>query len=385
MSTLKQPDALDPKSLLYYAPRRLRGSANDLPTIQTPAGEKAQSGAEALAGQQPSNDAAPLEDPVPVTFPAGDRLARSRPGQRLQHLFEAERKSNSASLERPRASRGMAFTIAASFAAAAGIAVGIVFLDTIKFTDGRGRTLSTKDSDKSLAAQATTPAPTLAVEDGSGEVNELLPLGVKVSNYTPGATVNLSGLLKGTEMSTGAVSGAGEWRIAVDDLPNALVIPPRDYLGPMNIVAELRGGNGQAIVRSPVRFLWTQPTPDHGNAARLQAPPANAAPTTGAAASVAPRQIDPKEIAALLKRAEELVSIGDLPAARLLLQRLAEAHNARAAFALGATYDPNVIKRLGSDSTAPDLALARAWYQRAQDWGFSDASKQLEALASADR
>ena len=286
----------------------------------------------------------------------------------------------------------MAFTIAASFAAAAGIAVGIVFLDTIKFTEGRGGAPSTKGGGKSLAAQAATnqpsqktPAPTLAVEDGSGEANELLPLGVKVTNYTPGATVNLSGLREGTEMSTGSASGAGEWRIAVDDLPNTLVIPPRDYLGPMNIVAELRGGNGQAIVRSPVRFLWRQPAPDHGNAARLQMPPANASSTASAAPPVAPRQIDPKEIAALLKRAEELVSIGDLPAARLLLLRLAEAHNARAAFALGATYDPNVIKKLEGISAAPDLALARAWYQRAQDWGLSDASKQLDALASADR
>jgi TPR repeat protein len=79
------------------------------------------------------------------------------------------------------------------------------------------------------------------------------------------------------------------------------------------------------------------------------------------------------------------VSIGDLPAARLLLLRIAETHNARAAFELGATYDPNVIKKLEGVSAASDLALARAWYQRAQDWGLSDASKQLEALANADR
>ena len=370
MSTLNQPDALDPKSLLYYAPRRLRDNANDLPTIQPLPGEKGQSGPQAFGGQQPSDDAAPLADLVP---------------QAWQQLFEAGPKPNSATLVRRRARRSLAFAIAVSFAAAAGIAMGIVFLDAMKFSEGRGRTLSANDGGKSLAAPATTAAPTLAVEDGNGEVNEPLPLGVKVTNYTPGATVNLSGLREGTAMSTGAASGAGEWRIAVDDLPNTLVIPPRDYLGPMNIVAELRGGNGQAIVRSPVRFLWRQSTPDHGNAARRQMPPADASSTTSATAAVAPRQIDPQEIAALLKRAEELVAIGDLPAARLLLLRIAETHNARAAFELGATSDPNVIKRLEATSTAPDLALARAWYQRARDWGLSDASKQLDALASAGR
>ena len=69
----------------------------------------------------------------------------------------------------------------------------------------------------------------------------------------------------------------------------------------------------------------------------------------------------------------------------LLLQRAAEAHNARAAFELAATYDPIVIKQLGNNTARPDLALARAWYQRARDWGSPDAAKQLEALASAER
>jgi hypothetical protein len=44
-----------------------------------------------------------------------------------------------------------------------------------------------------------------------------------------------------------------------------------------------------------------------------------------------------------------------------------------------------VIKQLGNNSARPDLALARAWYQRAREWGSPDAAKQLEALASAER
>ena len=79
------------------------------------------------------------------------------------------------------------------------------------------------------------------------------------------------------------------------------------------------------------------------------------------------------------------MSNDDLPAARLLLQWLAEAHDARAAFALGATYDPIVIKQLGSIGAVADVATARTWYQKARDWGSSDASKHLEALASMAR
>jgi len=153
----------------------------------------------------------------------------------------------------------------------------------------------------------------------------------------------------------------------------------------MNIVAELPGDNGEPVLRRAVRLIWKQETPRPDIAERIQAPAANADPATRARAPETARQIDPKEIAGLIKRGEELASNGDVPSARLLLQRAAEAHNARAAFELAATYDPILIKQLGNYSARPDLALARAWYQRARDWGSPEAAKQLEALASAER
>ena len=73
---------------------------------------------------------------------------------------------------------------------------------------------------------------------------------------------------------------------------------------------------------------------------------------------------------------------GDLAAARLLLQRVAETKNARAAFELASTYDPAVIKKLANNSIAADPALAQFWYERARDWGSPDAASPLEALAS---
>ena len=97
------------------------------------------------------------------------------------------------------------------------------------------------------------------------------------------------------------------------------------------------------------------------------------------------RRMDPKEIAALIKRGEELLSNGDISVARLLLQRAAETHDARAAFVLAGTYDPMVIGQFSRSGGGSDVALARVWYQRARDWGSPDAPRQLEALASANR
>jgi hypothetical protein len=104
--------------------------------------------------------------------------------------------------------------------------------------------------------------PTLAVADASGLVNSALPLAIKVTNYTPDTMVNLSGLAKGTMLSAGSGAGDGQWRVPIDDLPNAHVIPPSDYVGPMTVVAELRRGDEQTIVRAPVHLTWNSPPSD---------------------------------------------------------------------------------------------------------------------------
>ena len=86
-----------------------------------------------------------------------------------------------------------------------------------------------------------------------------------------------------------------------------------------------------------------------------------------------------------MRRADELMTNGDLAPARLLLQRVAETKNARAAYQLATTYDPATMKKFGNISVVPDPALAQLWYQRARDWGSTDATGRLEALASQNR
>src|SRR5580704_3457737 len=89
------------------------------------------------------------------------------------------------------------------------------------------------------------------------------------------------------------------------------------------------------------------------------------------------------EIAMLLKRGKDAFSTGDLAAARLLLRRAAEAGSAEAALALGATFDPLIIRRLGAIGAAPDAAQARQWYQKAVALGSSTASQPLAQLEAA--
>ena len=88
----------------------------------------------------------------------------------------------------------------------------------------------------------------------------------------------------------------------------------------------------------------------------------------------------------LLKRGKDLIANGDIAAARLVLQRAADANDAEAAFALAATYDPYVLRGLKVYSfPAADVEMARAWYEKARELGSSAASQRLEMLTSGAR
>ena len=96
-------------------------------------------------------------------------------------------------------------------------------------------------------------------------------------------------------------------------------------------------------------------------------------------------RLDRDEIAMLYRRSEELVAEGDIAAARLMLARAAEAGDARSALALGATYDPDVLRKLGVLGVAADAAQARAWYAKAAEYGSGEATRRLEQLAQSVR
>jgi hypothetical protein len=92
------------------------------------------------------------------------------------------------------------------------------------------------------------------------------------------------------------------------------------------------------------------------------------------------RRLDPDELAGLLKRAQGLLDTGDLPGARLLLERAAGAHEAKAAFLLAQTYDPAVLGASDMRSTTPDPEAARSWYRKAAEFGSQEAQQRLAQM-----
>ncbi len=92
------------------------------------------------------------------------------------------------------------------------------------------------------------------------------------------------------------------------------------------------------------------------------------------------KTLDADTLAGLMTRAKAMIAIGDIAAARLLLERAATAQDASAAFLLAQTYDPAVLGTNDTRSITADAAAARDWYEKAAQLGSVEAKQRLTQL-----
>jgi hypothetical protein len=138
-----------------------------------------------------------------------------------------------------------------------------------------------------------------------------------------------------------------------------------------------------AITKQPPRAKIARETPPAAQPTVQPTPqPAGQATTQPMVQDLITRQIDPDELASLVRRGDDFVIFRDLSSARLLYRRAAEAGNVRAALALASTFDPNVLKKLGFPENVGEVTKARLWYERAQQLGSAEAPQRLEQLAT---
>ena len=117
-----------------------------------------------------------------------------------------------------------------------------------------------------------------------------------------------------------------------------------------------------AVVAHPLRTVL-----------KSQVPAARA----GNEAAAPSKTLDAETLAALMTRAKSLLTLGDIAAARLLLERAANAQDATAAFLLAQTYDPAVLGVRDTRSITPDPVMARDWYRKAASFGSAAAQQRL--------
>lgn len=126
----------------------------------------------------------------------------------------------------------------------------------------------------------------------------------------------------------------------------------------------------EAIANAYQTALQAQP-PVQATAAAQPLPPTPAAPA---------RTLDADTLSGLMTRAKSLMAVGDIAAARLLLERAANGQEAAAAFLLAQTYDPAVLGTKDTRSITADPATARDWYRKAAQLGSTEAQQRLSEL-----
>ena len=91
------------------------------------------------------------------------------------------------------------------------------------------------------------------------------------------------------------------------------------------------------------------------------------------------RTLPPETVSLLVRRGNDMLSIGDVSAARLLFGRAAEAGSPDAMVGMGRTYDPTVLAQT-SPLLPSDPAEAANWYRRAAGAGNTVADDLLARL-----
>ena len=248
-------------------------------------------------------------------------------------------------------------------------------------------------SKQSERADGKVPsAPRLILAQSASRADGDIPLGVQVTGETAGLALEISGLPTGMTISSGRPLGAGAWRIPAPDVGHVTIHPPRGFEGTTDLAVELRHADDTVVDHLSLHLDWQSP---NVIAAKSETMVGRSVTADNAVIKMAATRhpteqsdihngpvlrVDRERIDFLIGRSHELISEGDVEAARLLLRRAAEARDPRAALDLGATYDPIMLAILKVHGVAPDISAARGWYEKAKEFGSSEAQRRLELL-----
>jgi len=180
-------------------------------------------------------------------------------------------------------------------------------------------------------------------------------------------------LIDNARASMGGATGDQSATQAASNQPAVREVPLKD---PARISDSVTRASGHTSAPPSGTASREDMVSDYRAPLQSQAPAARTE-NEGAAPS---KTLDAETLAALMTRAKSLLALGDIAAARLLLERAANAQDATAAFLLAQTYDPAVLGVRDTRSITPDPVMARDWYRKAASFGSTDAQQRLTQL-----
>lgn len=267
---------------------------------------------------------------------------------------------------------------------------------------------SVAGADPAIVRIAKQDAPGLVVEDISGRPGSEIPLQIEVaqSDTEEYSFLMFRGLPAEVSLSAG-FRLKDSWAVSLRDLTNLALASPPDYEARFQVeVLLIKGRNTPADSRvinvtlqrapaaaaPPAPAVAAAPRPEPApqrilTAAPPEPQPQPAAKLEAAAPSLAPAQsrkmaISAETEAAMLDRATQMLSNGDVSSARLLFEHVAKKGSGKAAMALARTFDPAFFGSINTRGLKPDRDKAKQWYSVAADLGQDEARSRLGALSA---
>lgn len=168
----------------------------------------------------------------------------------------------------------------------------------------------------------------------------------------------LSGLPPKTSLSGAERISSDSWLLHPGSIGKLGITIPEWSASPIEVGIELRRTTGEIAARSKAWIALSAPQ---------QSPEAGS-------------RIDQAALKEVTLRGDQLLSRGDVVAARALYLRAAEMGSGPAALALGTTFDPNRLWSLGVFGMVGNKERAQQWYTRADQLGHPEAKARLKAL-----
>jgi hypothetical protein len=260
-------------------------------------------------------------------------------------------------------------------------------------------------ADPGIVRIAKQDAPGLVVEDISGRPGSEIPLRIEVaqSDTEEYSFLMFRGLPAEVSLSAG-FRLKDSWAVSLRDLTNLALVSPPNFEARFQVeVLLIKGRNTPADSRvmsvnlqrapsAPAPAVAAAPRQEPApqrilTAAPPEPQPQPAAKIEAAAPSFAPAQpkkmaISPETEAAMLDRATQMLSMGDVSSARLLFEHVAKKGSGKAAMALARTFDPAYFGSINTRGLKPDRDKAKEWYSVAAELGQDEARSRLGALSA---
>jgi hypothetical protein len=230
--------------------------------------------------------------------------------------------------------------------------------------------VSTPGTEQSHVILVQAQSGGLSALDVKGVSGVPLPLTIQSKKQLSGKNLYaISGLPKEAILSAGKHRNQ-IWMVKQSDIHSLTLSTPRGYSGSFHVVVTRWD---EAVHPVETCVFLVNISDDNTQTSAIPS-------TSASQANLVKPYIRTSKENLLFNRAMQQFNSTDVAGARSILEYLASKGDPEAAFALGRSYDPDVLSKMYLQGVEPDIEKAREWYITARKLGNPQAQSHIQAI-----